>query len=114
MFFGSVESAVDLCWTGVVDMLGYGSKIDAHFEELSADELKVCMTVIRCAYKYAKEMDMPEKVLEAIVLEYDRVFELVAISDGVLKKAILGRKHKYLGGFQSDNVDKYWRLAGLL
>ena len=113
MFFGSVDSAVELCW----DAAYKASRMaPGHFhpDELNAKQAKTYFVLARMAYKYAKEYYMPQEVLDAIVEQYDELFMLVLECDDELSAALVSGTHKYLGGYSDENILKYRQLAGLI
>lgn len=112
MFFGSVDNAVGLCWDAALSASRMAPG-DFHPDELTPKQAKVYFVIARMAYKYAKAYDMPQEVLDAIVEQYDELFVLALQCDNDLETALIRHTHKYLGGYSSENILKYRRLAGL-
>lgn len=111
-FFGDEQDLADLYISRAVDSGGPGLPLGP-VDELNLDELKLCATYLRMAYKMARNEGAADGVIEKIVSDYDAVFEIRARNDGQFyKRVVLGRMN-WLGGHNQANVTKYKKLSGM-
>ena len=111
-FFGEEENLLELYVNKAIASGGPGCP-RGHVDELSLEELKLCATYLRIAYKMAKNDGQPQELLDEIVAEYDQVFYIRARNDGMFYKRVALGRMQWLGGFNQANITKYKILAGM-
>ena len=111
-FFGDDEDLADLYIQKAADSGGPGLPLGP-LDELTLDELRLCGTYLRMAYKMAKNDNASKEVVDLIVAEYDQVFELRARNDGQFYKRIVAGRMSWLGGYSDANINKYKNLSGM-
>jgi hypothetical protein len=111
-FFGSPEQTARLYWEQAVAQQGPPFN-EAPLEEMTEEDIRVAMAYVRMAWERAFHDEAPEDVIDFLVSQYDGLFErLATISEDF--RAILGTsKHRWLGGYDPQNIRKYMILAGL-
>ena len=67
----------------------------------------------RTAYSLAEQDMQPKEVTDILMDRYDALFKRLADSTDFLQKAIKTRSHKFLGGYEKENIEKYIKLAGM-
>jgi hypothetical protein len=111
--FGSPEDIAKVYWENALAVPG-PILPDCPIEEMSEEDLMYCLAYCRIAVVKALEEDSPgEDVLIILLSEFDRVFEVAVNSVDSFRAAFADNKHRYLGGYGLDNVNKYRALANM-
>jgi len=110
--FGSPEDTASIYWDKAVGVRG--PKVPRRpVDEMSMNQLMNALVYARVAHSLAETDLQPRAVLDVLVAQYDEVFEALADVSPILKDCILENKHKYLGGYDKENIEKYRKLAGI-
>ena len=111
-YFGNPEETASIYWDKAAGMRG--PKVPRRpVDEMSLNQLKNALVYARVAHSLAETDLQPREVLDVLVAQYDEVFEALAETSPILKDCILENKHKFLGGYERENIEKYKKLAGI-
>lgn len=113
-FFGDPSDTAQLYWEQALSITG--PLLPAvHYEEMDNEQdLKNCLTYLRIAAESAMREDAPDEVVDLLISSYDEVFAHMAKTVDSFYNAIKQNRHQYLGGYDTENVEKYRKLAGIL
>ena len=85
----------------------------APLDELTEQELRNVLTYQRIAIRTAWDDGVADEVTELLIKEYDQTFAHLAMVSESFRDAVEKGRHRVLGGFTRENLDKYRALAGL-
>jgi len=113
-FFGDPSDTAQLYWRQALSLKG--PLLPAvHYEEMDNEQdLKNCLTYLRIAADSAMKENAPKEVVDLLVSSYDEVFAYMAETVASFRDAVKKNRHHYLGGYSTENVEKYRKLAGIL
>ena len=111
-FFGSPEQTARVYWEQAVAQQGPPFK-EASLDEMTEQDIKIAMAYVRMAWERAFHDEAPQDVIDFLVNQYDGLFERLAVISEDFKSIIGTSKHRWLGGYDPENIAKYKRLAGL-
>ncbi|ADF42378.1 hypothetical protein S-CBS2_gp022 [Synechococcus phage S-CBS2] len=111
-FFGNPEDSARMYWNEVKGVTGPALP-EIPLDEQTEQELRVSITYQRMAIKKAWHDGASDEILGVLLEEYDNTFaHLAAVSESFRDDVEKGR-HRVIGGYTRENLDKYRRLAGL-
>jgi hypothetical protein len=111
--FGSPEDIAKVYWENALAVPG-PILPECPIEEMSEEDLMYCLAYCRIAVEKAINGDSPgEEVVAMLLSEFDRVFEVAVNSIDSFRQAFADNKHRYLGGYDLDNINKYRALANM-
>jgi len=111
-FFGNPEDSARMYWDGTKGVTGPALP-EIPLDEQTEQELRVSITYQRMAIKRAWHDGASEEIVNILLEEYDNTFaHLAAVSESFRDDVEKGR-HRVIGGYTRENLDKYRRLAGL-
>lgn len=102
-FFGDNSVAVGYYYQQGIDA-SEGRLEDAHFEEMSEEQLRVALTCLRIAILKADEEGASEDILGALEADYQEVFTLLCQTSQQFREYSLKR-------FSADQKNKYFLIA---
>ena len=111
-FFGSHEDTAQVYWENLTKKMG-PNLAEGHYEEMSLEDLRNTFTFLYITYKAMLDDEVEQGVIDAILPEYDAVFELMGQSDDRFKEAVGTGRHQFLPDRKEETVNKYRGLAGL-
>lgn len=111
-FFGSPEQTARVYWEQAVAQQGPEFN-EGPLDDMSVEDIKIAMAYARIAWERAFHDEAPQEVLDYIVGQYDALFERLASISEEFKSIIGTPRHKWLGGYTKENIQKYMLLAGL-
>ena len=111
-YFGNPEETAQIYWEKALKMSG-PRIADVPADEMTPKSLRSALIYARAAYSFAEIDLQPQSVLDVLMAQYDELFEIMAMVDDTLRRAIETKKHKYLGGYSRENIAKYKALAGV-
>lgn len=85
----------------------------APLDEMTEQELRNVLTYQRIAIRTAWDDGAADEVVDVMVHEYDLTFEHLASVSDEFRDAVEKGRHRVLGGFTRENIDKYRKLANL-
>ncbi len=112
--FGSSEDTAKVFWEGALACPGPGLP-DSPPEEMSEQELLDCLAYCRIAVTRAMGSEEPQdpETVAILLKQFDDVFEIVVNTNEGFREAFIQGHHRYVGGYELDNVNKYRLLANL-
>ena len=110
--FGKPEDTAAIYWDKAAGVRGPKTP-RRPVDEMSLNQLKNALIYARVAYSLAETDLQSREVLSVLMAEYDKIFETLASVSPILKDCILENKHKFLGGYERENIEKYKKLAGI-
>lgn len=110
--FGTDDSVAELYWDRAASISGPRLPRKP-LDEMSVSELKIALVYARMAYSIAATEEAHQGILDILVGQHDLVFEALAECSTFLQEAIKKKTHKFLGGYEKSNIQKYLSMAGL-
>lgn len=111
--FGSPEDIATTMWDGALAEKG-PELPDCHPEEMDEQDLLNCLTYCRMAAERAMaEEIMDHHTLEILVNQFDEVFAVAVNRVSAFRANFIKGTHVYLGGYATENINKYRALANL-
>lgn len=86
---------------------------DVPMEELTHKQLPIAMTYARIAYNMAIEEGADADVSNALLIEYDKIFERLCEISEEFRETVRDNRHRYVNGHMSQSREKYRKLAKL-
>lgn len=112
-FFGSPEDTATLMWDGALAEKG-PQLPDCHPEDMTEQELLNCLAYCRMAVERAlATKGMDHSAIEILINQFDQVFEIAVNKIDAFRANFVNGTHVYLGGYATENVNKYRALANL-
>ena len=110
--FGDPAETARIYWDRAVKIRGPKAPAKS-IDEMTLTQLKNALVYCRAAHALAETELQPKEVLDVLVAQYDEVFKALASVDEVLHNAVKKNTHKYLGGYDKDNIAKYRAMVGI-
>ena len=111
-YFGDPVETAKIYWDRAAKIRG--PKVATKpVEEMTLSQLRNALVYCRAAHALAETELQSKEVLDVLVDQYDEVFEELASVDSILRTAIEKNRHKYLGGYEKENIAKYKAMVGL-
>jgi hypothetical protein len=111
-FFGNPEDTAKMYWEEAGRLTGPAMPL-APLDELTEQELRNVLTYQRIAIRAAWDDGAADEVTELLIEQYDQTFAHLAMVSDEFRDAVEKGRHRVIGGFTRENLDKYRRLAGL-
>lgn len=112
--FGTPEDTAKVFWDGALACPG-PELPDASPDEMSEQQLLDCLAYCRIAVTRAMEAESGQdpEVIAILLKQFDEVFEIVVNTNEGFRDTFIQGHHRYVGGYDLDNVNKYRLLANL-
>lgn len=110
--FGSHDSVAELYWDRAAAVSG-PKLARMPIDEMSVNQLKTALVYARMACSLAVSEGANRSVIDILVGQHDLIFEALVDCSNFLQEAIKKKTHKFLGGYDKDNIQKYLEMAGL-
>ncbi len=113
--FGTPEDTAKVFWEGAIACHG-PTLPDVLPEEMDEQQLLDCLAYCRIAVSRAMESEEPQdpEVVAILLKQFDDVFEIVVNTNEKFRENFIEGHHRYVGGYDLNNINKYRMLANLL